>query len=69
MSDVALPKSHYTHRVLSIVDNRTFKRISYRVLDHDPTHEDIREFFTAFRDAPHVQMNRIGSRRGRRSLP
>jgi hypothetical protein len=37
--------------VLSIVDNRTFKRITYRVLDHDPTHDDIREFFTAFRDA------------------
>ncbi len=37
--------------VLSIVDNRTFKRIFYRVLDHDPTHDDIREFFTAFRAA------------------
>ena len=37
--------------VLSIVDNRTFKRIFYRVLDHDPSHDDIREFFTAFRDA------------------
>jgi hypothetical protein len=37
--------------VLSIVDNHTFKRIFYRVLDHDPTHDDIREFFTAFRDA------------------
>lgn len=37
--------------VLSIVDNRTFKRIAYRVLDHDPTHDDIREFFTAFRGA------------------
>jgi Transposase len=37
--------------VLSIVDNRTFKRITYRVLDHDPTHDDIREFFTAFRAA------------------
>ena len=35
--------------VLSIVDNRTFKRVSYRVLDHDPTHDDIREFFSAFR--------------------
>jgi len=35
--------------VLSIVDNRTFKRIVYRVLDHDPTQEDIREFFPAFR--------------------
>jgi hypothetical protein len=37
--------------VLSIVDNRTFKRIFYRVLDHDPTHDDIREFFSAFRAA------------------
>jgi hypothetical protein len=33
--------------VLSIVDNRAFKRISYRVLDHDPTQDDIREFFSA----------------------
>jgi hypothetical protein len=41
--------------VLSIVDNRTFKRIAYRVLDHDPTHDDIREFFTAFRDALQVR--------------
>ncbi len=41
--------------VLSIVDNRTFKRIFYRVLSHDPTHDDIREFFTAFRDALHVR--------------
>ena len=24
--------------VLSIVDNRTFKRLIYEVLDHDPTH-------------------------------
>ena len=37
--------------MLSIVDNRTFKRILYRVLDHDPTHDDIREFFSAFRAA------------------
>ena len=37
--------------MLSIVDNRTFKRIFYRVLDHDPTHEAIGEFFTAFRAA------------------
>jgi hypothetical protein len=41
--------------VLSIVDNRTFKRITYRVLDYDPTHDDIREFFTAFRNALHVR--------------
>jgi len=25
--------------------------LPYRVLDHDPTHDDIREFFTAFREA------------------
>jgi hypothetical protein len=27
--------------VLSIVDNRTFKRLLYQVLDHDPEHQDI----------------------------
>jgi len=30
------------------VDNRTFKRLLYEVLDHDPTHEDIRRFFGRF---------------------
>ena len=35
--------------VLSIVDNHTFKRLIYEVLDHDPTHDDIREFFRRFR--------------------
>jgi len=34
--------------VLSIVDNRTFKRIAYEVLDHDPSQEDIRAFFRHF---------------------
>ena len=37
--------------VLSIVDNRTFKRIAYQVLDHDPTHDDIRDFFHRFQAA------------------
>jgi hypothetical protein len=37
--------------ILSIVDNRTFKRISYRVLDHDPTHTDIVAFFGHFHKA------------------
>lgn len=37
--------------VLSIVDNHTFKRILYEVLDHDPTHEDIRAFFQRFKTA------------------
>ena len=31
--------------VLSVVDNRAYKRILYEVLDHDPTHDDIRAFF------------------------
>jgi hypothetical protein len=34
--------------VLSIVDNRTFKRLAYEVLDHDPTHADIQAFFERF---------------------
>src|ERR1700758_636963 len=30
--------------ILSAVDNRRYKRILYEVLDHDPTHDDIRAF-------------------------
>jgi hypothetical protein len=30
--------------ILSAVDNRCYKRILYDVLDHDPTHDDIRGF-------------------------
>src|SRR5580700_11353269 len=37
--------------VLSIVDNRAFKRLCYEVLDHDPTHRDVRRFFRRFRAA------------------
>ena len=36
--------------ILSIVDNRNFKRLIYEVLDHDPTHEDILGFFRRFRE-------------------
>lgn len=35
--------------VLSIVDNRTFRRLIYEVLDHDPTHVDIKRFFRRFK--------------------
>jgi hypothetical protein len=35
--------------VLSIVDNRTFKRLSFKVLQKDPTKEDIREFLADFK--------------------
>jgi hypothetical protein len=37
--------------ILSIVDNRTFKRLLYQVLDHDPTHVDIEAFFGRFHAA------------------
>jgi hypothetical protein len=36
--------------VLSIVDNRRFKRLVYEVLDHAPRQEDIRRFFARFRE-------------------
>jgi len=35
--------------VLSIVDNRHYKRLVYEVLDHDPTHKDIMRFFQRFK--------------------
>ena len=34
--------------ILSLVDNRTFKRVLYRVLDHDPDHKDILYFVCGF---------------------
>src|SRR5271157_1523899 len=37
--------------ILSIVDNRTFKRIAYQILCHDPTHRDIEAFFRRFHAA------------------
>jgi hypothetical protein len=37
--------------ILSAVDNRRYKRILYDVLDHDPTHEDIRVFLGRFKTA------------------
>ena len=30
--------------ILSVVDHRCYKRLLYDVLDHDPTHDDIRTF-------------------------
>ena len=36
---------------LSIVNNRTFKRLTYEVLDHDPDHTDITAFFGRFQAA------------------
>jgi len=35
--------------VLLIVDNHRFKRLTYEVLDHNPTHEDITRLFKGFK--------------------
>jgi hypothetical protein len=37
--------------VLSMVDNRRFKRLVYEVLDPNPTPEAIRRFFRRFKTA------------------
>jgi hypothetical protein len=37
--------------ILSVVDNRCYKRILYDVLDHDPTHEDLRAFLGRLKTA------------------
>jgi hypothetical protein len=37
--------------ILSVVDNRRYKRILYDVLDHDPTHDDIRAFLGRLKTA------------------
>jgi transposase len=35
--------------VISIVDNRRYHRLAFRVLDHDPTHKDSRAFLKEFK--------------------
>lgn len=35
--------------VLSLVDNHSFRRLAFRVLDHNATKEDIRAFFSDFK--------------------
>src|SRR5436853_551125 len=35
--------------ILSVVDNRRQRRLACRVLDHDPTHDDIRSFLGEFK--------------------
>ena len=45
--------------VLSIVDNRTYRRLAYRVLDHSPKVTDINRFLKAFKkqlDARNLKM-------------
>jgi ribosomal protein S18 len=35
--------------ILSVVDNRRYKRLAFRVLDHDPTADVVRAFLTEFK--------------------
>jgi Transposase len=35
--------------ILSVVDNRRYNRLAFRVLDHDPTEDDVRAFLTEFK--------------------
>jgi hypothetical protein len=44
------------HCILSVVDNRRYRRLAVRVLDHDPTQEDVRAFLTEFK----AQLDRRG---------
>jgi hypothetical protein len=41
--------------ILSAVDNRRYKRLLYDVLDHDPTHDDIRAFLERLHTALRVR--------------
>jgi hypothetical protein len=35
--------------ILSVVDNRRHNRLAFRVLDHDPTQDDVRDFLKEFK--------------------
>jgi transposase-like protein len=35
--------------ILSVVDNRRYNRLAFRVLEHDPTQDDIRAFLSEFK--------------------
>jgi hypothetical protein len=42
--------------ILSIVDNRRYNRLAFRVLDHDPTQGDVLAFLSEFK----VQLDKRG---------
>jgi hypothetical protein len=35
--------------ILAVVDNRKYNRLAFRVLDHDPTQDDVRAFLSEFK--------------------
>ena len=42
--------------ILSVVDNRRYNRLAFRVLEHDPTQDDVRAFLREFKE----QLDRRG---------
>ena len=42
--------------ILSVVDNRRYNRLAFRVLDHDPTQDDVRDFL--FDDSLALELSR-----------
>ena len=47
--------------ILSVVDNRRYNRLAFRVLDHDPTQDDVRAFLSEFK----AQLDKRGLKRAR----
>jgi Transposase len=45
--------------ILSVVDNRRQRRLAYRVLDHDPTHDDLRSFLGDFKAQLEARQRRV----------
>lgn len=35
--------------ILSVVDNRRYNRLAFAVLEHEPTHDDVRVFLQEFK--------------------
>jgi hypothetical protein len=58
--------------ILSIVDNRSYKRLFYQVLEHDPNHDDMLTFMQRFPAILILAQNRrlgiMTGKSGRRSL-
>jgi hypothetical protein len=46
--------------ILSIVDNRRYNRLAFRVLDHDPTQDDVDAFLSEFK--AHLDKRGLGVR-------
>jgi len=45
--------------ILSVVDNRRYNRLAFQVLDHDPTHDDVRAFLQEFQGQLEKRQRRV----------